>query len=350
MTIDALLEEVRDRPQLADLDVAARRLALRDLVHELSPGADAADLVARLSDEIDGLGILEPLMRDPDVTDVLVTGTDPVWVERAGRLEPTGVRFERAGDLAALVERVVGTAGGRIDRARPIADVRLRDGSRLHAVLPPVAPAGPVVSIRRFPRSRPSLADLVRMGMATEGQAARLTELVAARKSIAVGGGTGAGKTTLVNALLGCVPADERVVIVEELPELAPSCAHLVSLVARPANHEGAGAIDLEELVRASLRMRPDRVVVGEVRGAEARAALDAFSTGHEGSLLTVHARSARHVARRLASLASRAPGEVRTAAQLGAEFDAALDAIVYVERTRKGRRIVELGERPDDA
>ena len=350
MTIDALLEEVRDRPHLADLDTAARRLALRDLVHELAPGANAAGLVARLSDEIDGLGILEPLMRDPEVTDVLVNGTDPVWVERAGRLEITSARFDRAANLVALVERVVGEVGGRLDRARPIADVRLHDGSRLHAVLPPVAPAGPIVSIRRFPRCRPSLEDLVQMGTATEEQAARLADLVARRKSIAVGGGTGAGKTTLVNALLGCVSEDERVVVIEELPELAPSCPHWVSLVTRTANHEGSGAIELEELVRASLRMRPDRIVVGEVRGHEARAALDAFSTGHEGSLLTVHARSARHASLRLASLAARAPGEVRAAAQLRAEFDAALDAIVHVERTRDGRRIAELVERPDDS
>ena len=335
-----LLEWVSEREDLADLDPAERRLALRSVVADR--GGALADVVGRLSDWIDGYGPLSPLMSDPEVTDVLVNGPDEVWVERRGHLERTSVAFEDRDELMDLIERLLGAAGGRVDAAHPIADVRLGDGSRAHVVLPPLSGSHPALSIRRFPAQAFSLTDLAERRFITPAQQDLLQRAVADRATIAIGGGTGAGKTTLANALLGCIGPDERVVVIEETPELRPVCPHWVSLIARPPNIEGKGAVDQAELLRAALRMRPDRIVVGEVRGAEALVALQAMATGHEGSMVTVHARSADEVCERLVDLASmseRSPSEEG----LRRRVHSSIGLVVQVARVKGVRRVVEI-------
>ncbi|MGH2827410.1 MAG: CpaF family protein [Actinomycetota bacterium] len=331
---------VLERDELAELDPAERRLALRDLLVTEVPPDELAGSVALLADAIDGYGPLTPLMNDGEVTDVLVNGTDPVWVERAGALECTEVSFETLDELGGLIERLLGNAGARADASRPLADARLPEGSRLHVVLPPVSPDGPHVSIRKFPEVRFDLDDLIGMGMLETMQASLLARLVKDRRSIAVSGATGTGKTTLLNALLGVVPPTERVILVEEIPELRPACRQAVSLVARPPNVEGAGRIDLGMLVRAALRMRPDRIVVGEIRGNEALAALAAMSTGHEGSMVTVHARTPDDALERFVTLALQA-GSGASESALQRQVTRAVEVVVQLGRDDQGRRVV---------
>lgn len=336
------MELVATHAELSDLDPAERRLALRSLVRSSGLNASLPDAVARLSDWIDGFGPLTSAMTDPDVTDVLVNGPDEIWVERSGRLEREPAAFDDGGQLMDLIERLLGTAGARADASHPIADARMRDGSRIHVVLPPLSGADPVMSIRRFPQTALSLEALEERGSITADQRQRLSDAVAERRMVAVGGGTGTGKTTLLNALLGRVDDGERVVVIEETPELAPVCPHWVSLVARPPNIEGRGAFDQSELLRAALRMRPDRIVLGEVRGAEALIALQAMATGHEGSMVTVHSRSAAEVPDRLVDLASMAP-RGPSEGGLRRRVRASLDVVVQLERVDGKRRVVEI-------
>lgn len=334
-----LLQIVYDHDELAELDPAARRLALRDLVSGTGI-VDVATVVGRLADEIDGYGPISDAMRAPGVTDILINGPDEIWIESDGRLEPIEARFTDEDHLRAWCERVVAAAGGRIDAAWPISDVRLADGSRLHAVLPPVAPDGPLVSIRRLPQRPRSLDDLRATGFATDQQAAQLRALVAAGCSIAIGGATGTGKTTLLNALLLEVAPPERIITIEELPELRLDRSGAVSLAARRSNAEGRGAVPLDTLVRAALRMRPDRIVIGEVRGSETLPALQAMATGHSGAMLSVHSRSADQVRSRLVDLALGAPG-APSEATLQGRVDVVLDVVVHLER-RGGMRAIE--------
>ncbi|MEA2509666.1 MAG: pilus assembly protein CpaF [Actinomycetota bacterium] len=330
-----LLEKIWAHDELADLDVGQRRLALRALIAEEEIECSIADL----ADWIDGWGPLSGLMRDPRVTDVLVNGPRDVWAERSGSLTFEGVLFEDSEDLSRLVERLLGEAGAQADASHPVVDARLADGARIHVVLPPVAPAGPLVSIRRFPRQPLTMDDLLSRGMFDARDAAALTAAVEQRLTVAISGGTGTGKTTLLNALLGCVGDDERVVVVEETPELQPPCRHAVSLVARPPNSEGRGEVDLNSLVRATLRMRPDRIVVGEVRGPEALAALTAMATGHAGSLVTIHARSGPEALDRMVSLALSARTGLSEEA-LRAAVETAIDVTVQLERVGGVRRV----------
>lgn len=343
-----LLELVSQKTELASLDPAERRLAMRRLLGDVVDGDRLGESVSTLSNWIDGFGPLTGLMNDPLVTDVLVNAVDEIWAERAGALQLTDVRFADEGQLIDLIDRLAGSAGVRVDASQPIGDGRLQDGSRMHVVLPPVSGCGPTVSIRRFPPNAFDLDELAAMGLLTDEEARRLQQAVVERKSIVVSGSTGAGKTTLVNALLGCVPGTERVVLIEETPELRPSCAHWVSLVTRPPNVEGQGEIDQLTLMRAALRMRPDRIVVGEVRGAEAFAALQAMSTGHEGSLCTVHARSAADALDRFVELACQsatAPGE----RALRRQAERAFDLVVHMGRESGSRRVLEILDRDDD-
>jgi pilus assembly protein CpaF len=335
-----LLELVWQHDELADLDPAARRLELRALVAQEVAPDEVAQQVAELADAIDGYGPLSAEMKDERVTDVLVNGSSEVWVERSGVLERSAARFADDDELMSLLRRLLARSRGRADWAMPIASARLADGSRLHVVLPPIAPDGPLVSIRRAPSRPLSLDDLVARSMLSPDDAAVLRTHVRGRRTIVISGATGTGKTTLLNALLGCVEASERVVTVEETPELRPACAHRVALVARDANVEGKGSIDLQTLVRAALRMRPDRIVVGEVRGPEAAAALAAMSTGHEGSLLTVHAGSPRGALQRLVSLALH-EGSSGTESSLDRQVRDAVDVVVHLEREDTGRRRV---------
>ncbi|MFP5352804.1 MAG: CpaF family protein [Actinomycetota bacterium] len=344
-----LLGLISERTELAGLDAAERRLAMRKVLKGSLPEETVQGSVSLLSDWIDGFGPLTGLMGDPAVTDVLVNGTHEVWCERRGRLEPSDVSFTDAAELRDLIERLAGAAGIRVDASHPIGDGRLPDGSRLHVVLPPVSGSGPLMSIRRFPQRAFDLDTLVEMGLLDRSESALLDEAVVERRTIIVSGATGTGKTTLVNALLGRVPRTERVVVIEETPELRPSCAHSVSLLTRGPNVEGRGGVDQLALVRAALRMRPDRIVVGEVRGPEALPALQAMSTGHEGSLCTVHARSATEALERFVELARQfplAPSEDT----LRRQAEQAFDLVVHVGKDRAGaRRVLQILERNRD-
>ena len=336
---DALLDLVWQHDELADLDAGARRLALRSLVSEALGNEEVSSRVDELMDLVDGFGPIAPLMRDDSVTDVLINGSRDVWIERDGRLE---LARQRLGDeeLQGLVDRVLLQANARADISQPLASGRLPGGSRIQVVLPPVAPQGPLLAIRKFPREPLSLDDLVRSRMIDAPDAQVLAAFVKERTSVLISGATGTGKTTLLNALLGCVGDDERVVTIEETPELRPSCPNWASLVARSANLEGRGSVDLVTLVRTALRMRPDRIVVGEVRGAEALAALEAMSTGHEGSMLTVHAGSPRDALRRMTALAlsGRSGASERTIEE---QVRLAVGACVHLERQGGGSRRV---------
>lgn len=320
--------------------------ALRDSGRVLGSAA-LAELDAVVRAEIVGAGPLQPLLDDPAVTDVLVNGPRDVWVERAGRLQRTAVDLGDAARVRSLAVRLAAAAGQRLDDARPAADARLPDGTRLHAVLPPVADGCTLLSLRVV-RHRPfTLADLVRDGTVPAGVDTVLRGLVTGRANLLVSGATGTGKTTLLSTLLSLADPGERIVCVEEAGELAPRHPHVVRLLARGPNVEGAGGVDLGDLVRESLRMRPDRVVLGECRGAEVRDVLSALNTGHDGGCTTVHANAATDVPARLEALGALA-GLSREA--LAAQAASALHAVVHLRRDGGRRRVAEIATVERDA
>ncbi|MBO3740804.1 TadA family conjugal transfer-associated ATPase [Actinoplanes flavus] len=291
-------------------------------------------LAGRVRDELIGAGPLAPLLADPAVTDVLVNRLN-VWVDRGAGLERAAIRFGDGDEVRRLAQRLVAACGRRLDDGQPFADARLPDGTRLHAVLPPVATDGPYLSLRTF-RQRPfSLDDLVRHGTVPAAAAEVLAAVVAGRLAYLVTGGTGSGKTTLLATLLGLVPATERIVLVEDAAELRPVHPHVVALQARTANVEGAGAVGLTDLVRQALRMRPDRLVIGECRGAEIVDLLGALNTGHDGGAGTLHANAPGDVPARLEALGLL--GGLPRAA-LHAQVVAALQVVLQVRRTGAGR------------
>jgi pilus assembly protein CpaF len=262
--------------------------------------ADRERMVDELIDELFGLGPLEGLMKDPTITDILVNNANEVYIERRGRLELTDVTFADDKHVLRIIQRIVGRVGRRIDEVSPMVDARLPDGSRVNAVVPPLAIKGPTVSIRRFGTKPLDLEDLIGNGSLPREFGTFLTAAVEARVSTLIAGGAGAGKTTLLNALSAHIPADERLITIEDSAELILQHKHVVSLETRVANTEGAGAVTPRDLVRNSLRMRPDRIIVGEVRGAEALDMLQALNTGHEGSMTTIHANDTREALARL--------------------------------------------------
>jgi pilus assembly protein CpaF len=303
---------------------------------------DVLDVVESLRGELLGAGPLEPLLREPDVTDVLVNGPDKVWVDRGNGLEPAGVRFADERAVRRLAVRLAAAAGRRLDDAMPCADVRLADGTRLHAVLPPIAPGGACLSFR-VPRRRPfTMPELVTAGTVPAEAAELLDAVLHARLSFLVTGGTGSGKTTVLATLLGRVAAADRIVLIEDSGELNPDHPHVVRLEARTANVEGAGAIGLRALVREALRMRPDRLVVGEVRGAECVDLLAALNVGHDGGTGTLHANSVADVPARVEALCTGAGlGREAVHSQLGA----GLQAVLHLRRHRDGcRRLAAIG------
>jgi pilus assembly protein CpaF len=322
---------------VADRAVLRDRLAalLRD-ESPLVPQGEADRLLDELVVEVDGLGPLEALLADPAVTEVMVNGPGRAYVERDGRLVPVELDLDAA-QIVRLAQRIVAPLGLRLDRSAPMADARLPDGSRLHAVLPPLAPDGPCLTIRRFRTETMRLADFGAAGAA----GAFLDACVRGGWNVLVAGATSAGKTTLLNVLSGAIGGDERVVTIEETAELQLRQPHVVRLEARPANGEGVGAVGVRDLVRAALRMRPDRLIVGEVRGAEALDMLQALNTGHDGSMCTVHANSALDALARLETLALFADVGLPPVA-VRAHVVAALDAVVFVARGANGRRRVD--------
>ncbi|MFI0943336.1 TadA family conjugal transfer-associated ATPase [Streptomyces sp. NPDC021020] len=298
-------------------------------------------VVGALRSELVGAGPLEALLADPEVTDILVNGPGEVWTDRGRGLERTAVRFPDTAAVRRLAQRLATTAGRRLDDARPWVDARLPDGTRLHAVLPPVVVGSPCLSLRVVRSRAFTLAELVAAGTVDAGTAAVLRAVVDARLSFMISGGTGSGKTTLLSCLLGLVDPGARIVLAEDSAELRPDHPHVVRLEARPANQEGAGEVTLRELVRQALRMRPDRLVVGEVRGAEVTDLLSALNTGHEGGCGTVHANAASDVPARLEALGSTA-GLDRAA--LHSQLAAALSLVIHLARDATGlRRVAEI-------
>jgi pilus assembly protein CpaF len=342
---------VRIREEFASVPADAGELALRRIVAErlrellardrvVLPAADIDRLVADVVDDAVGLGPLAPLMRDPTVTEVIANGPASVYVERGGRLAPEPVRFRDGEHLRQIIERVVGAGGRRVDDASPMVDVRLSDGSRVNAVLPPLALDGPLLTIRRFPKEPLRIPDLVGLGTIMPEQVDLLGAAVRGRVNIVVSGGTGTGKTTLLNALAAFIDPSERIVTVEDAAELRLPQQNVARLESRPPNVEGRGEVTLRALVRNALRMRPDRIVVGEVRGGEALDMLQAMNTGHDGSLTTVHASSTADALRRIETMALMAGLDLPHAA-VREQVRAAIDVVVHLARSADGSRAV---------
>src|SRR5829696_691951 len=346
--LDALATDLRERLLASageeEGDLPGRIRALVDREAGVLSEDRRADLVARIAERAFGLGPLEPLLADPAVDEIMVSGTAPVWVERGGRLERTGVRFEREADLRDAIERILAPLGRRADEASPLADARMPDGSRVNVVLPPLALDGPSLTIRRFRRRGFAPEDLVANGTLTPAVLDFLARAVRARATILVCGGTGSGKTTTLNALSSFVGDGERVVTIEDAAELRLRQPHVVRLEARPPNLEGRGEVTIRRLVRNALRMRPDRIIVGEVRGAEALDMLTALSTGHDGSLCTVHAGSPAEALRRIEVLALMS--DVGLHAAIREQIADAFDLVVCQARCADGtRRVVAVSE-----
>lgn len=349
--LDALRRRVaEDREVTAEPEGARRLSAIRGAVARavrdegvLLPPDVLASLVRELADALAGLGPVSALLRDPEVTDVMVNGPFEVWVERAGRLERSDVTYLDAEALHAAVLRVVGPMGLRFDRARPWVDARLADGSRLHALLPPLAPTGPVVTIRRFASVALGWDDLAARDAVPVEAAALLRAAVAEKRALIICGRTGTGKTTLLNLLLEGVDDRERVIVIEDAPELRPRAPHVVRLETRPPNAEAAGEVTIRDLVRQSLRMRPDRIVVGEVRGVELVDVLQALATGHEGCMTTVHARAADEALVRLEGMALLAGLPLEAAR---GQIEVGVDVLAVLGRGPDGRRgLVQVAE-----
>ncbi len=324
------------RPALRDA-LAAERLAV--------PNAEFTDLERYFDDSLFGLGPLAPLLRDPRVSEVMVNGSRGVWIERDGRLEETAIRFASHEEILVIIERLVAPLGRRIDLASPLVDARLADGSRVHAVIPPISLAGPILTIRRFAERPFGPEELVAHGTCAPALMAWLVAAVGERRSILVSGGTSSGKTTTLNALAFAIGQTERIVTIEDAAELRLPQPNVVSLETRPPSVEGTGAIDVRTLLRAALRMRPDRIVVGEVRGGEALDMLQAMNTGHRGSLTTAHANGPYEALLRLETMSLMAGVDLPLPA-IREQIKRGIDVVVHQERTRDGgRRITSVSE-----
>jgi pilus assembly protein CpaF len=302
--------------------------------------AERERLSREILDEIFGLGPLEPLLKDPTVSDILVNKFDRVYIERAGKLEMTGLSFKDNSHLMQIIERIVSRVGRRVDESSPMVDARLADGSRVNAIIPPLAIDGPCLSIRRFGRDPITARQMIQNQTLTEPMLELLSAMVKGRLNILVSGGTGAGKTTLLNVLSGYIPNSDRIVTIEDAAELQLKQEHVVRLETRPPNIEGKGAVRQRQLVINSLRMRPDRIVVGEVRGEEAFDMLQAMNTGHEGSLTTVHANSPRDALARVENMVSMANLSIPERA-VRSQIASAIHAVVQIARLSDGTRKV---------
>jgi pilus assembly protein CpaF len=353
------IAEVRDRVQDQLVEALGARLyddalsdvELRRLVHarindllaeeELPLSLpEKAQIIQQIGDSILGLGPLERFVRDPDVTEIMVNGPHRVYVERNGKIHHTDAEFRNEEELRRAIDKVVARVGRRVDESSPYVDARLADGSRVNAIIPPLSIHGSALTIRKFSADPFTAEDLVHFGTLTRDLARFLEGCVRGRVSLLVSGGTGAGKTTLLNVLSGFLPEDERIITIEDSAELRLQQPHVVSLEYRPANIEGTGEVTIRDLVRNALRMRPDRIVVGEVRGGETLDMLQAMNTGHDGSISTVHANSPRDVLSRLETMALMA-GMDLTIRAVREQAAAALDLIIHVARLQDGTRKV---------
>ena len=301
---------------------------------------DRERLAAEIADDVLGHGPLERLLNDDSVTEVMVNGPDEVWVERQGRLYETNVRFTDESHLRRIINKIVAQVGRRVDESSPLVDARLPDGSRVNAIIPPLSLSGPIVTIRKFSKRRLDLNDMIRLGTLTTETVEFLSRCVHAELNILISGGTGSGKTTLLNALSTAIPDEDRILTIEDAAELRLNQRHVLRLEARPKNIEGEGEVTIRDLVRNSLRMRPDRIIVGEVRGAEALDMLQAMNTGHDGSLCTVHANAPRDALSRIETMVMMAGYDLPIKA-IRSQVSSALDLIVHLERVEDGSRRV---------
>lgn len=302
-------------------------------------------IIKQITDEVLGLGPLEPLLADPSVSDILVNGHASVYVERFGKLQRTDVHFRDDQHLLNIIDRIVSNLGRRIDESSPLVDARLKDGSRVNAIIPPLAIDGPSMSIRRFAVDLLNTENLVQTGTLTAAIALMLKAIVRGRMNVLISGGTGSGKTTMLNVLSSFIPHNERIVTIEDSAELQLQQPHVVRLETRPSNIEGRGEVNQRELVRNSLRMRPDRIVIGEVRGAEALDMLTAMNTGHDGSLTTIHANTARDALGRIENMVSMS-GATFPIKALRQQIASAIDVVIQLERQEDGtRRLVSVQE-----
>jgi pilus assembly protein CpaF len=348
---DKLLE-VMDLSLIGTVEEERARTEIREIVQRLFAEESAPlsleqrrRIVQEIENEVMGLGPLEPLLSDPQVADILVNGSNQVYVEKGGKLQLTDVKFNDDDHLANIIDRIVSGVGRRIDESSPMVDARLKDGSRVNAVIPPLALDGPMMSIRRFGIDLLQMEDLIRFGALTDQVAKVLQAIVKAEMNILISGGTGAGKTTMLNVLSGYIPENERIVTIEDSAELQLRQPHVVRLETRPPNIEGNGEVNQRDLVRNSLRMRPDRIVVGEVRGPEALDMLQAMNTGHDGSLTTIHANTPRDALTRVENMVSMTgisfPSKV-----LREQIAAAIHIVIQLSRHEDGgRRLVSLAE-----
>ena len=337
-----------DARQLDAMPRAERRLRVREealsLLREqghMLPQSALADVVNAVSDAVVGMGPIEFLLKDPDVTEVMVNGPDDVYVERKGRIERVvGRLFEGEEAVLHVIERIVAPLGLRVDATSPWVDARLPDGSRVHAIVPPLSLCGPVLNVRKFSSIPIGPAELLANGTLGFRMLGFLAACVRGRLNVVISGGTSSGKTTLLGVLSSFVPQEERLITIEDAAELRLAQPHVIGLEARPASVEGRGEVTVRDLVRNSLRMRPDRIVVGEVRGGEALDMLQAMNTGHDGSLSTAHANSARHALWRLETMALMSDVDLPVA-HVRAQVASAIDVVVHTARLRDGRRVV---------
>ena len=341
-----------DLTKVSSLEAERVRVEIRQILESMIMAeslpmsrSERERLVGEIQDEAFGLGPLETLMKDPSITDILVNGSSNVYVERRGRLEKVAVRFHDDAHLIQIIDRIVARVGRRIDESSPMVDARLADGSRVNAIIPPLALDGPILSIRRFGSDPLTMRDLTQFRTIPAEIADVLALCVKAKLNVLISGGTGAGKTTLLNCLSNFIPDGERIVTIEDSAELKLQQDHVVRLETRPPNIEGKGTVTQRDLVRNALRMRPDRIVVGEVRGAEALDMLQAMNTGHEGSLGTVHANSARDALSRLETMMLMASMNLPQKV-LRSQIASALDVVIQLSRLTDGsRKLIEVSE-----
>lgn len=339
----SMLAHVAENQLAGEVEAVAREIVQED--HAELSATMRERLVAELYHEVFGLGPLEPLMQDDTISDILVNHPHEIYVERRGRIEPTDAIFADEHHLVRIIQRIVSRVGRRIDEVSPMVDARLPDGSRINAVIPPLALDGPALSIRRFGRKPLEIEDLVESRSVHADLVEFLGSAIDARVSFLISGGTGAGKTTLLNALTKFIPSDERIVTIEDSAELQLQHRHVVRLETRPPNNEGAGEVTQRSLVRNSLRMRPDRIIIGEVRGAEALDMLQAMNTGHEGSLTTIHANDARDALARLELMVAMSGFELPISV-VRQYIATGISLVVHLSRLKGGvRRVMEVSE-----
>ncbi len=344
--------KVMDLSLITSMDERQARSQIRDIGQRLISEEELPlslpqrqNIIKYIEDDILGLGPLEPLLVDPTISDILVNGCHSIYVERHGRLESTLLQFEDDGHLMKIIDRIVTSVGRRIDESSPMVDARLQDGSRVNAIIPPLALDGPIMSIRRFRNDMLGLQDMIKLHSMTPAMGELLQAIVKARLNIVVSGGTGSGKTTLLNMLSGFIPATERIVTIEDSAELQLRQPHVVRLETRPPNIEGRGEVNARDLVRNSLRMRPDRIVVGEVRGHEALDMLQAMNTGHDGSLTTIHANNPRDALTRIENMVAMTGLQLPVKA-VRTQIASAVHVVLQAERMEDGgRRLVSIQE-----